>query len=101
MGLLGALLAVTGSFLWLAVASTLARLFVYAGCTAALPLAQSRSDDPEPLGRATYFSIAAAFAVCLWAAMQSAWPAWRLLIILVAAGTLLFALARMATIRRR
>ena len=39
MGLLGAILALTGSFLWLAVVSTLARLFVYAGCIAALPRA--------------------------------------------------------------
>src|SRR5688500_19006937 len=66
MGLLGALLAITGIFLWLAVASTLARLFVYAGCTASLPLEQRQSGDANPLGRATYVSIAAAMAVCFW-----------------------------------
>lgn len=100
MGLLGAVLAVTGSFVWLAVASTLARLFVYTGCTAALPSVQRKSADGR-VPASTYILMAAALAVCIWAGLQSAWPAWRLLIILVAVGTLLFALARLVMLRRR
>jgi hypothetical protein len=38
--------------------------------------------------------IVAAIAVCVWAAAQTAWPSWRMLLILVAAGTLLYAIAR-------
>ena len=40
MGLAGAALAVSGSFVWLAIVSTLARLFVYAASIAALPKAR-------------------------------------------------------------
>ena len=91
MGGLGAALAVSGSFVWLAVVSTLARLFVYAACLAALPRAERRNE-----GRAATWTAAAVpgLLVCLWAASQSAWPAWRTLLILVAAGLVLYAIAR-------
>jgi len=87
MGLAGIALAVTGSFVWLAIVSTLARLFVYALCIAALP----RAEKP---GAGTWAMIAAALAVCLWAAAQSTWPAWAMLAGLAVAGLLLYALAR-------
>ncbi len=45
--------------------------------------------------------MAAAVAVCTWAAFQSAWPAWRLLLILISVGTLLYAAARLAALRQR
>ncbi len=41
-----------------------------------------------------YALMAAGLAVCLWAALQSDWAAWRMLLILAAAGTLLYLLAR-------
>lgn len=87
MGALIALLALTGSFVWLAVISVAARLIVYALGILALP----KLERPSPLWWAL---IAAGLAVCLWAATQSAWPSWRMLLVLVAAGTLLFLLAR-------
>lgn len=87
MGALVALLALTGSFAWLAVVSTLARLFVYSIGIAALP----KAERPGPLWWAL---IAAGLTVCLWAAMQSTWPSWRMLLILVGAGTLLYLVAR-------
>nr|MBA2431956.1 APC family permease [Chthoniobacterales bacterium] len=43
MGLLGIVLALSGSFVWLAVVSTLARLIVYAASIAALPAAERRA----------------------------------------------------------
>ncbi len=91
MGLMIALLAVTGSFVWLAVVSTLARLIVYSIGIAALPRVEKK-------GRRflTYAMMAAGLAVCLWAALQSEWPSWRMLLILVAAGTLLYLAARFA-----
>lgn len=87
MGGLIALLALTGSFAWLAVVSVAARLIVYALGILALP----KLERPSPFWWAL---IAAGLAVCLWAATQSAWPSWRMVLILVAAGTLLYALAR-------
>jgi amino acid transporter len=86
------LLAVTGSFVWLAVVSTLARLFVYSLGIAALPRLKRR-----PI---TYVMVALGLAICVWAALQSGWAAWRTLLILVAAGTVLY-LATRARLRPR
>jgi amino acid transporter len=88
MGGLIALLAVTGSFVWLAVVSTLARMLVYAISIAALPKAAERT------GPGSWALMAAGLAVCAWAAAQSAWASWQVLLGLAAAGTLLYLLAR-------
>lgn len=87
MGGFIAVLALTGSFVWLAVISTLARLVVYAISIAALPRAGGRRWSD-------YALMAAGLAVCLWASLQSDWAAWRMLLILAAAGSLLYLLAR-------
>jgi hypothetical protein len=92
MGGLIALLALSGSFVWLAVVSTLARMFVYAISIAAL----AKEERPSP---ALWLLIAAAIAICGWAAAQSAWASWQMLLILAAAGTLLYAAARAAAAR--
>jgi amino acid transporter len=86
MGALGAVLALTGSFIWLAIVSTLSRLFVYAACMAALPRAR-----PGPLSWALAL---AGLAVCVWAAIQSKWESWAMLGGFVLAGFLLYGLAR-------
>lgn len=87
----GALLALSGSFVWLAVVSTLARLVVYTACLAALPAAERRAG-----GRTAWWAAAAVpgLLVCLWAAAQSQWPSWRVLLALLAAGLVLYAIAR-------
>ena len=87
MGIAGIALGVTGSFLWLAIVSTLARLIVYALSIAALPRA-------EKAGAGVWAMVAAALAVCLWAAAQSSWQSWAMLGGLVVAGLILYALAR-------
>ena len=92
MGLLGAALALTGSFLWLAVVSTLARLFVYAACIAALPRAERKAGRKTKA--ATIVLMGLGLTICLWAAFQSEWASWRMLIGLLAAGLLLYAMAR-------
>ena len=92
MGVLIGLLALSGSFVWLAVVSTLARMIVYSISIAALP----RTGEKR-VGLGTWLLMAGGFAVCLWAAMQSEWPSWRMLLILAAAGTVLF----LASGRRR
>ena len=92
MGGLIALLALTGSFVWLAVVSTLARMFVYALSIASLP-------KHERPGVGLWLLMAAGIALCLWAAAQSTWPSWRMLLILVGAGTILYAVSRAAARR--
>jgi APA family basic amino acid/polyamine antiporter len=96
MGGLIALLALSGSFVWLAVMSTLARMIVYSMSIAALP----KASRGEALRSLMWLMVAAALAVCAWAAFQSDWKAWRALLVLMAAGTLLFVAARMAARRK-
>ena len=81
------------SFVWLAVVSTLARLIVYSLGIAALPKLERRSGT---VVLALYAAMAAGLGVCLWAALQSEWPSWRMLLILIAAGTALYLIARYA-----
>ena len=92
MGLLGGTLALTGSFVWLAVASTLARLIVYSASIAALPSALRGAD--LRLGAGTVAMMAGGLLVCLWAAYQSQAQSWMALAGLVAVGLLLYAFAR-------
>ncbi|HEX8533687.1 MAG TPA: APC family permease [Allosphingosinicella sp.] len=94
MGLMVLLLAVTGSFVWLAVVSTLARMVVYSISIAALPRVAGEGAN-RPL---IYLMVAAGVAVCVWAAVQSEWASWATLAALIAAGTVLYLLARL---RRR
>ena len=93
MGGLIALLALTGSFVWLAVVSTLARMIVYSISIASLP----KAERGKPL---IWLMVFAAIAVCAWAALQTAWPSWRMLLILIAAGTILYGVARLAAFRQ-
>ena len=86
-----ALLAVTGSFVWLAVVSTLARLFVYSASLAALPATRSRSG--RPVGPVALAVVAGGLLVCLWIAAQSEVRSWLMLGGLVAVGLALYALA--------
>ncbi|MGZ8285263.1 MAG: APC family permease [Allosphingosinicella sp.] len=95
MGALIALLAMSGSFLLLAAASTLARLIVYSICIASLPKHE----------RPTFFvwvMMAAGIAVCAWAAIRNTNPnyppavLWSVLAALVVVGTFLYAAARLS-----
>ena len=87
MGGLIALLALTGSFVWLAVVSTLARMIVYAISIASLP----KKEQGRPM---VWLMVIAAIAVCAYAALQTAWASWQMLLILGAAGSVLYLLAR-------
>jgi basic amino acid/polyamine antiporter, APA family len=88
MGLVGFVLAVSGSFLWLAIVSTLARLVVYAVCIAALPKARP--------GMASLLLVGAGLLVCGYAAAQSKWESWAML-----AGALVLGLALYVLTRRQ
>lgn len=85
-------LAVSGSFVWLAVVSTLARMIVYAVTIAALPRAPQR----KPVAAWHWIVGALGIAVCAWAAAQADAKAWITLGALAAAGLLLYVLASAA-----
>lgn len=89
MAAVAALLALTGSFVWLAVVSTLARLVVYAATIAALPKAPGR----PRLTEAHWLWGAAGILLCAYAAAQADAGAWFTLGALALAGLLLYALA--------
>ncbi len=89
LALFAGVLAVSGGFVWLAVVSTLARMFVYAVTIAALPRAPGR---PQ-LSAVHYLLGAIGIAVCAWAAAQADAKAWLTLGALAAAGMLLYVLA--------
>lgn len=87
-----ALLAISGSFVWLAVVSTLARVLIYPATIGALPLAPAKP-------RITMFhwlSAATAIAICFWAATQADAKAWMTLGALAAAGLVLYILTSVA-----
>jgi len=110
MGGLIAVLALSGSFVWLAVVSTLARMFVYSISIASLAVVPAQAGTPEGemhrspsppgapafAGATVWLMIVPAIAVCVWAASQSTWASWRMLLILAAAGTILYAAARLS-----
>ena len=90
--LFSAALAVTGSFVWLAVVSTLARMIVYAVTIAALPRAPGR-----PRLQAIHYLLGAiGIAVCGWAAAQADAKAWVTLGALAGIGMLLYFLASLS-----
>lgn len=88
LALVTAVLAVSGSFVWLAVVSTLARMFVYAVTIASLPRAPHR-----PLLEWWHWPTSAAgIAVCAWAAAQADSAAWLTLGALAGVGLVLYVL---------
>jgi amino acid transporter len=91
-GIAGAALALSGSFLWLAVVSTLARLIVYAASLLALPSA-SRAKGRR-LGLGMIAAMGGGLLVCAWAVSQSTSESWLALAALVAVGAI-FALVAM------
>jgi basic amino acid/polyamine antiporter, APA family len=92
LALASAALAISGSFVWLAVVSTLARMFVYAVTIAALP----RAPERPPITALHWASGAIGVAVCAWATAQADARAWLTLAALAVAGLVLYALASLS-----
>ncbi len=95
-GFIGVVLAISGSFVWLAVISTLVRLLSYVICIAALPRLAAA---PEALERE--FKLPGgmlipliALLLCLWLLAQATLEAWLVLGGFFVLGTLLFLWAR-------
>lgn len=91
MAALCALLALSGSFVWLAVVSTLARLFAYAACIAALPVTRRHSN--LPMRPVMWPVMVGGLLLCVWVAAQSSARSWALLGVLFAVGLALYAIA--------
>jgi amino acid transporter len=97
--------ALSGSFAWLAAASSLTRLVVYVLCIGALPVIRRRA-DAEARTRAFslkggYLIPAVALALCLWIAAQSTRKSWEVFGSLLVAGLALYWLAKFQTTRSK
>lgn len=93
-GAIALALAASGTFIFLAVVSTLARLFVYALCALAVPVLDQKAGAWRPL-RGILIP-AAVICFCLWAASQSQAQEWLTFAAFLGAGALLYGIARMA-----
>lgn len=94
MGVLGTTLALSGSFVWLAVVSTLARMIVFSVSFAALPAAERQAG--KGVGLRVLAMMLPALAICLWAAAQSEWRSWAMLAALLALGCGLYGAAKLS-----
>jgi amino acid transporter len=98
LGALGTVFALSGSFIWLAVASSLTRLISYVLCIAALPVIRRQADEKSRAEayrlKGGYTIPAVALLLCVWIAAQSEPDAWAMTGILLAAGLFLYWLSR-------
>jgi len=105
LGALSLAFALSGSFAWLAAASSLTRLVVYVLCIGALPIIRRRADE-EARAKAFHlkggFAIPAiAFVLCIWIAAQSTAKSWLVTGSLLLAGLLLYWIAQARGTRKR
>ncbi len=91
VGGLALALALSGTFVTLAVISTVSRLFAYLACIAAIPRLDFLAGKLR-WGRGVLLP-AAAGAVCLWAAAQSKANEWQAFAAFILVGSLLYLLA--------
>jgi amino acid transporter len=92
VGGIGLALALTGTFVTLAVISTVSRLFAYLACIAAIPRLDHLAGRVR-WGRGILLP-ALAGALCLWAASHSKADEWRAFASFLIVGTALYLLAR-------
>jgi amino acid transporter len=92
VGGLGLALALSGTFVTLAVVATVSRLFAYLACIAAVPRLDYLAGKLR-WGRGISLPIAAG-AVCLWAAAQSNAKEWQAFAGFILAGSFLYLMAR-------
>lgn len=89
---LGLVLAISGSFIWLAVVSTLARLLSYILGIAALPVLERKMETSEDQFRLRggYFVPALGLLLCGWLATFAAMTAWLTTAIFFVLGSILY-----------
>lgn len=103
LGGLAMLVALTGTFVKLAIASSLARLIAYGVSIAALPVIRRAADEETrknafrlPGG---YLVPAIALGLCVWMASYSSAESWRFIAVLLFAGFLIYGIERIAQAR--
>ena len=98
MGGLALAMALTGSFVELAVASSLSRMLSYIVCIASLPIIRNRADDTMKARayriRGGYLLPIVGLAICLWLTAQATAENWRTVGMLLAIGFVLYAVER-------
>ena len=98
MGGLALVMALTGSFVELAVASSLSRMLSYIVCIASLPIIRNRASDAMRDRayriRGGYLVPIVGLAICLWLTAQATAQNWRTVGVLLAIGFVLYALER-------
>jgi amino acid transporter len=98
MGGLALLMALTGSFVELAVASSLSRMLSYILSIASLPIIRNRASDAMKARayriRGGYLVPLIGLAICLWLTAQATAENWRTVGILLAIGLVLYAVER-------
>jgi amino acid transporter len=89
--------ALTGTFEYLAAASSLTRLIGYVLCIAALPVIRNRATPEEKAEayvlKGGYLIPAAGMILCLWIGAQATAESWKVTGALLAAGLVLYAIA--------
>lgn len=100
MGVLALALALSGSFVKLAVASSVARLLSYIICIAALPAIRGNASEAVRESafrlKGGYLIPLLSLGICLWLLMQSKTESWLVLSALLAVGLIFYALERRA-----
>ena len=98
-GILSIALGLTGTFVWLAVMSTLVRLLAYMVSIAALPRLERQTDAPELAFRLPGGLLipGVAMALCFWLVLQAPLSAWLTLVVFAAAGTVIYFVMRRST----
>jgi len=99
LGGLAMLLALSGSFVRLAIATSLTRLITYLICIAALPVIKRQADD-DAVSRSFripggYTIPVVAFILCLWVVSQSPIDSWAMVGGLFVVGLIPFFLTRL------
>ncbi len=93
-GLLGMGLALSGTFVQLAIASSLARLIAYMVCIAALPAVRKQASEETRRNayrlRGGYAIPIVGFAICLWLMLQTTRENWIAVGLLLSVGVALF-----------
>jgi len=100
MGAISILIALSGSFVRLAIASSLSRLITYMVCIAALPVIKKHA-DPDTAANAFrlkggYTVPVIAFGLCAWMASHSSAESWMFVAGLLAVGLVLFGMEKIA-----
>jgi amino acid transporter len=99
MGAVAMLVALSGSFVRLAIASSLSRLIVYGVSIASLPIIR-RKADPETAANAYrlkggYTIPVIALGLCIWMASYSSAESWKFVLGLLAVGMVLFGIEKL------